>query len=208
MSASDVRSFPRVDDHLVRPETREELVRGRMMLALPADVARATCHSMVNYVTRGAIAPGYVGAAGLLTRFGLDSDLGTDTCIRREGIDPTTGARYLEELVIEVVHRELLADLAERAEILTARGVRRVVAILVDEQEAREWQAGAWVPLDPRGTLDDPTLEPIPVRAVFNKAEADRSVLRALRTKKDPDLMVLEAEAFEQARPRSWPSTS
>lgn len=34
MSTSDVCSFPRVDDHLVHPETREELVRAPGLEAL------------------------------------------------------------------------------------------------------------------------------------------------------------------------------
>jgi hypothetical protein len=130
MSISNAATFPRVDDHLVRPETREELVRSRLMLKPPATAPHAARHAMVNYVTRGAIAPGYIGAAGLLTRVGPDSDFGTDTCLRREGIDPTTGTRYLEELVLEIVHDEPLDDVTERAELLEARATTLATSIV------------------------------------------------------------------------------
>jgi hypothetical protein len=52
MSTSDVCSFPRVDDHLVLSETREELVRGRPMLKPYATAPHAARHSMINSVTR------------------------------------------------------------------------------------------------------------------------------------------------------------
>jgi hypothetical protein len=79
-------------------------------------------------------------------------------CIRREGIEPATGTRYLEELVIEIVHEEPLEALTERAEILTARGMRRVLAIFVGPEDVREWKDGQWVLLDPNGTISDPVL--------------------------------------------------
>lgn len=199
MSTSDVRSFPRVDDHLVRPETREELVRGRPMLAPFASAPHATRHSMINFVTRSVISPEHRGASGLLTRFGPDSDFGTDVCIRREGIDPATGTRYLEELVIEIVHEEPLVAVTERAEILTARGVRRVLAIFVGPEEVREWKDDQWVLLDPEGTISDPTLAvPLPVRALLDRAEANRAVVRALYAKQDPTLLEIEAQSREQ----------
>ena len=201
MSTSDVCSFPRVDDHLVRPETREELVRGRLMLEPFASEPHATRHSMINFVTRSAIGPEHRGAAGLLTRFGPDSDFGTDVCIRRAGIDPSTGTRYLEELVFEIVHEEPLEALTERAEILTARGVRRVLAIFVGPEEVREWKDDQWVLLDPEGTISDPALAvPLPVRALLDRAEANRAVVRALYAKQDPTLLELEAQSREQGR--------
>src|ERR1043165_1213996 len=64
----DAPAFPRVDDHLVRPETREELVRGRAVLAMPAKAPHADRHHAIDFLTGGCIAPGYVGSSDLLTR--------------------------------------------------------------------------------------------------------------------------------------------
>ena len=201
MSTTDVCSFPRVDDHLVRPETREELVRGRLMLKPYATELHATRHSMINFVTRSVISPEHRGASGLLTRFGPDSDFGTDVCIRRAGIDPATGTRYLEELVFEIVYEEPLEALTERAEILTARGVRRVLAIVVGPEEVREWKDGQWVVLDPEGTISDPVLTvPLLVRALLDRAAANRFVVRALYAKQDPTLLEIEAEGRREGR--------
>jgi hypothetical protein len=199
MSASDVCSFPRVNDHLVRPETREELVRGRLMLKPFATAPHAARHSMINSVTRNVISPEHRGASGLLTRFGSDSDFGTDVCIRREGIDPATGTRYLEELVFEIVHEEPLEALTERAEILSARGVRRVLAIFVVPEEVREWKDGQWVLLDPEGTISDPALaQPLPVRALLDRAEANRAVVQGLKAKQDPAILEIEQAGVEK----------
>jgi len=41
------------------------------------------------------------GSTDLLTRAGPGSDFATGTCIRRSGIDPRTGSRYLEEVAFE-----------------------------------------------------------------------------------------------------------
>jgi hypothetical protein len=185
MAASTIPAHPRVDDHLVRPETREELVRGRLMHQPFATEPHATRHSMINAVTRSAISPEHRGAAGLLTRFGPDSDFGTDVCIRREGIDPATGTRYLEELVLEIVHEEPLEELTERAEVLTARGVRRVLAIFVGPGEVREWKDGQWVLLDP-------------VRALLDRTAANRAVVQGLKAKRDPAILEIEDEGRKE----------
>jgi hypothetical protein len=193
--------FPRVDDQLVRPETREELVRGRAVVATPAKEPHAERHYELDYLTRGVLAPGYVGATDLLTRAGPQSDFATDTCIRREGIDPDTGARYLEELAFEIVNEQSLRDVTERAEDLSARGVRRIIAIFVKQDEVREWsvERGDWVVLDPSAALEDRTLsQPIPIRALLDGAEADNAVVRALRAKQNPELVAIEAAAARE----------
>ncbi len=200
-SGGSPTAFPRVDDQLVRPETREELVRGRAVVAMPAKPPHAERHFELDYLTRGALAPGYVGATDLLTRAGPSSDFATDTCIRREGIDPATGARYLEELAFEIVNEQSLRDITERAEDLSARGVRRIIAIFVKKGEVREWSAeqNDWVVLDPSSTLEDRTLvQPIPIRALLDRAEADAAVVRALHAKKNPEIVAIEAKATRE----------
>ena len=194
----DPSAFPRLDDHLVRPETREEMVDGRLVLALPALEPHAEQHYQLDYVTRGVLAPGYVGATDLLTRASKSSQFATDTCIRREGIDPDTGTRFLEELAFEVVNEQSLSDVTGRAQKLTARGVRRVIAIFVKLGEVREWSRdlGDWVTLDPSSPFEDRTLvQPIPVRALLDRAAADRAVVRALYAKQEPTILEIEARA-------------
>lgn len=195
--------FPRVDDQIVRPETREELVRGRAVLAMPAKEGHADRHHTVDYLTGGCIAPGYVGSVDLLTRVGPRSDFATDTCIRREGIDPATGSRYLEELVFEIVNEQSMSDITERAEDLSRRGVRRIIAIFVKKNEVREWSPtrADWLVLDPAGAFEDRTLtQPIPIRALLDRTEADNAVVRALRAKENPEVMAVKREGLEEGR--------
>lgn len=94
----DASAFPSLDDDLVRPETREEMVGGRLLLSPPAKEPHAERHHELDFVTRGVVAPGYIGATDLLTRTSGSSQFAADTCIRREGIDPATGTRYLEDM--------------------------------------------------------------------------------------------------------------
>lgn len=195
----DSSAFPRVDQALVRPETREELIRGRVVMAHPAREPHADCQAEVVSVGRRGAAKGYVGATELLTCTGPKSNFATDACIRREGIDPATGARYLEELAFEVVAEQTPRDITERAEELSARGVRRIFAIFVKTKQVREWSSerNGWVTLDPAGVIEDHTLAaPIPVRALLDATEADRAVVEALYAKQVPAIMAIEAKGL------------
>ena len=183
---------PRVDERLVEPESREQLVRGRRVVAMPANPEHADRHFELDYVIRAHVKDGYVGSTDLLTRSAVTSDFATDTCVRRQGKDPQTGARYLEELAFEVVNEQSLRDVTEQAEDLVARGVRRVVAIFVKKGEVCEWSTkrGKWEELDPDGTFSDRTLaRPLRVRDLLEAAEADNAVARALLAKDNPVLV-------------------
>ena len=190
------RDFPPVDEHLVQPETtRDELIRGRRVMAMPALPPHADRHFKLDYVIGAYVKEGYVGATELLTRPAQASDFATDTCIRREGVDPATGSRHLEELAFEVVSEQSMRDITEKAEDLTSRGVRRVVAIFVKKGEACEWKSGAWKKLEPEAMFSDPTLaRPLRVRALLDAAEADNAVASALLAKGNPVLMKLSAQ--------------
>ena len=197
-------STPRLDDHLVRPEvTRDEVVRGERMVAMPSRPEHGDRHFRIDYVLGGHVSPGYTGSTDLLTRFGQKSDFATDTCIRRTGKDPATGDRYLEEVAFEVVHTQSMADLRARAEDLTARGVRRFFAILVKKGEVAEWsgKSGRFLTLDAAGEIADPTrATPVRVRALLDAAEADNGVARALLSKKNPVLEAVQEEKREEGR--------
>src|SRR6185295_798278 len=78
---SSFPSFPRIDDHLVEPEvTRDEIIGGERVVALPSEPPQARQKMLTNYVLRGHIVPGYATAADLLTRYDEESDFGTDAC--------------------------------------------------------------------------------------------------------------------------------
>jgi hypothetical protein len=189
---------PRVDDRLVRPETREEIIRGRRVMAMPANPPHADQQFGVGYVIGAHLKSGFVGSSELLTRAGAGSDFATDVCVRRQGTDPETGTRYLEELAFEVVNEQSLRDITEKAEDLTARGVRRVLAVFVKKGEVCEWSAkrGAWRQLDPDATFSDPTLtRPLLVRELLDAAERDNAVARALYAKQNPVIVKVQEDS-------------
>lgn len=196
--------MPRVDDHLVEPEvTRDEIVRGQRVYAAPAKEPHAERHFELIQVIGPLLAPGYIGAADLLTRFGPRSDFATDTSVRRVGIDPETGSRYLEELAFEVVSAQSLRDITIRAEDVTQRGVRRLIAIFVKQGTVREWsrERNDWVTLPLDSMLEDPVLvRPVPVRALLDAAAADEAIVDALDSKGSPKLK--EIRATERAEGR------
>jgi len=192
---------PRIDERLVAPETREQVVRGRRIMALPANPAHGDQHFKLDYIIGAHVQEGYVGSTDLLTRSTVQSDFATDTCVRKDGIDPRTNARYLEELAFEVVNEQSLRDITEQAEDLTARGVRRVVAIFVKKGEVAEWSAGAWQKLEPEGTFSDPTLtRPLRVNELLDAAEADNAVAWALLAKNNPVLSEVTARNRQEGR--------
>jgi len=189
------------DDHLVTPEvTRDELIRGRRVVAMPALPPHADQQFGLGYVIGAHVKPGFTGSAELLTRVSEGSDFATDVCVRKSGTNPETGARYLEELAFEVVNEQSLRDITEKAEDLTRRGVRRVIAIFVKKGEVCEWVSGAFRRLDPEAILADPTLaRPLRVRALIDAAEADDAVAQALLAKHNPVLVKSRTEAEAKA---------
>jgi hypothetical protein len=130
---------PSLDERLVQPGTRDEMLRGEIIRAQPAHPPHAEQHIRLDYVVEAHVADGYIGASDMLTRAGPRSDFATDTAVRKAGIDPTTGTRYLEELAFEVVSTQSLREMTMRAEDLTERGVRRLFAIFVKRREVCEW---------------------------------------------------------------------
>lgn len=195
---------PYVDERLVEPETREDIVRSRRVQVMPADPEHGDRHHQINHVLGTYVAPGFVGSTGLLTRAGACSDFATDTCIRRAGIDPRTTSRYLEEVAFEVVTEQSMAPhMVARAKELTRCGVRRLIAIFVKKNEVCEWSAskGQWVALDPEDSIRDRTLIcPVRVRALLDAAEADDSVVRALKAKGNSVIAEVRASGVAEGR--------
>jgi hypothetical protein len=164
-------------------------------------------------VIRAHVAPGYISSSDMLTRAGPGSEFATDTSVRKAGLDPGTGTRYLEELAFEVVSTQSKRDVTIRAEDLTARGVRRLLAIFVKQAEVREWSPSKndWVTLPLDGKLEDPTLaRPVELKALLDAAAADDAVVDALDTDRRAHLLALDASGLEQLlakleSERRWP---
>jgi hypothetical protein len=177
---------PRLDEHLVEGETREEMLRGERIYAAPAREPHAERHFELNFVIRAHVQDGYIGASDMLTRAGPGSEFATDTAVRKRGIDPETGTRYLEELAFEVVSTQSMREMIMRAEDLSNRGVRRLLAIFVARNEVCEWSVAEhrFVKLSLDDSLVDPTLaRPIPIRALLDARLADDAVVDALNSK-------------------------
>jgi hypothetical protein len=199
-------SFPRVDDRLVHPEvTRDEVVAGQQMVASPAQAPHANQHSRLDYVLQAHVAPGYQAATDLLTRHDTDSDFATDACIYKDGIDPETGARYLEEIAFEVVSEQSERLVTQKAVEMHRRGVRRIFSVWVKgPQRVCEWspESQSWRLLDRESSIQDPSclVRPLSVAGLLDAAAADNAVAEALLAKGNPILQKREAAARAEGR--------
>ena len=102
------------------------------------------------HLVSACLVEGYVTSSELLTRTEKESDFATDVCVRKEGIDPSTGGRYLEELAFEVANTQTRENLEQvRVPKLVRCGVRRIFAVLVPEGDVLEWSVkdGEWIGL-------------------------------------------------------------
>ncbi|HEX9732725.1 MAG TPA: Uma2 family endonuclease [Thermoanaerobaculia bacterium] len=182
--------FPHVDDHLDPPEvTRWERIDGRRVLAMPAEYSHATRHGELDYVLRGKVAPGYRVASDLKTRFAKESDFASDSAIVKEGVDPETRRRHLEEIAFEVVSTQSRADVTVKVPKMIRRGVRRVFALFLKKGKVSEWSAKEkkWVDLDRSSVIEDRCLiEPLEVEALLDAAAADNAVARGLLARGNP----------------------
>jgi hypothetical protein len=197
--------FPPVDEHLVEPEvTRDEIIDGRRVVAFPAEAPHADQHDRLQYVLHAHAAPGYVAAVDLLTRFDQKSDFASDACVRREGVDPQTGKRHLEELAFEVVSEQKEQVVSEKAPRMHRRGVRRIFAIFLKSRQICEWfpeGQGSWRPLGLASEIEDSCLaKPLAVAALLDAAAADDAVVAALAAKDNPELRRMNAAARSEGK--------
>ncbi len=191
---------PPVDEYLDAPElTRYERVdeHGRQV-ALPATEQHGDPHFHLDQLLGPHLAEGYVGSVDLKTRVNVKQEFASDSCVRKAGIDPETGSRYLEELVFEVVYERSLQDTDTRAKALAERGVRRQIAIFVKTGEVREWSAASqgWRRLDLRRSLQDRCfVQPLPLGALFDAARAEVAMARVLEAKRNPAIVEMKAQS-------------
>jgi hypothetical protein len=190
--------LPAVDERLVAPGSRYEILDGWIEYVPPADEPRSRLLSKLALLLEAHVTSDYTVAIGMLTRTSRLDDIASDASVYPIARDPRTGGRKLEELAFEIASTESLARAARKAGKLATRGVRRVFAIDIEQQCVSEWSndAGAWSTLDPDGSIEDITLAaPLSVAAVVRADAAEDAVVWALLAKKNPVLVAkLEAQ--------------
>ncbi len=202
------RRWPPVDEYLDEPDEvhRWERIGGERLDAMPATADHGDPHFKLDALIDAHLAEDYVGSVDLKTRVSQEHEYASDTCVRRAGIDPATGRRYLEELVFEVVHKRSASQTKERARGFAARGVRRQIGIFVRQETVREWLASEdeWgEPLDLDRSLRDRCLAvPLPLAALFDPALAQAAITRALEAKDDPGILEIKDRSEKRGRAR------
>jgi hypothetical protein len=197
---------PRVDEHEIRPELeRREMVDGEIQQTFPAELPHAVQNGDLDYLLRAHLAPGYRVATDLATRHDWKNDFASGSAVVREGTDPSTGSRYREELVFEVVSEQTKGKVTRKAPTMLRRGVDRVFAVFVKQGQVAEWVPdagsqgkGRWVELAADAKISHLSLaEPLPVGSILDAASADDTVARALDAKGNP--VIREIRAKEKA---------
>jgi hypothetical protein len=197
------RRWPRLDDHLVKPESGEEMVRGQRIMVAGANPPHADTQAGIAAMITGRMRQGYTLSTELLTRFNERSNFATDVCVRKDGIDPSTDERHLEELAFEVISEQRMSYMTERAEDLAARGVRRIIGVFLKKECVGEWcskeRTWRWLALD--SVLDDPCLaSPIPVKTLLqatSAAKVKEAVARGMVETKHPVIEKVRIEGIQ-----------
>jgi hypothetical protein len=212
---------PRICEHVVEPETWQEMHDGVVVELSPALPPHSRKHAELDFVLRGSVAPGYAVDSDLLTRTSERWNFASDSSVRKDGLDPETGCRYLEELAFEVKYTQSERELRDKAREMVARGVRRVFVIAVagDAEGAQvrvgpvmewlEWLAGegGWRVIEDDALIEDPCLhQPLPVRALLDAAEADNAVVRALAKKGNPVIAQLVRDSYGAGKDEGYRS--
>jgi Uma2 family endonuclease len=115
---------PAVDERLVMPETRFEIIDGEVVDVPPSDEPHGTLHASLSAILAAHAAPSFRTAVDMLTRTSAKGDMAPDASVFPEERDPETGGRKIEALAFEVVSTEALAHAAKKARALVGRGVR------------------------------------------------------------------------------------
>lgn len=173
-------SLPAVDERLVAPGSRAEILDGQVYRTRGATEPHGTRHFEATMVIAACLADGYLGAVDMLTRADENSDSAPDISVFPAGRDPETGGRRLEEVAFEVLDTELLSHVTRKVEKFAARGVRRLFCVRVKARTVYEWsrEHGDWQQVE--GDIVDRCFRvPIPVSALIDRVAADDAVARA-----------------------------
>jgi hypothetical protein len=194
----EVEELPGLDERLVAPDTRYEILDGELVYVPPADRRYGTRHAKVVTLVVAHVADGFEVACDMLTRVSKASDIAQDVSVYPCAPDPVTGGRQLEQVSFELVNRGSISHAGRKAAQLKRRGVRRVFAIDVEGSRALEWSstAAAWLPVDPGAVLEDPVFAvALPVAALLENARTHKAVARALLAKHNPIVEATRADA-------------
>ena len=192
--------LPAVDDRLVAPESRAEIVDGTVYQTMGSNQPHGTRHFAATHVFAGTLADGYEGAVDMLTRADENSDAAPDISVFPSGEDEVTGGRKLEEIAFEVLDTERLGHATTKVEKFAARGVRRLFAIRVASRKVYEWDHAHadWIELGATSEIVDRCFRvPVPVAAFVDRVLADDTVARALLAAKN---RVLAQALLEQRK--------
>ena len=195
--------LPAVDERRVVPETRWEMIEGKMYYCSPSSEPHGSQTLDLGGILRYSVTTAYRVAVDMLTRTGHDSDFAPDVSVFPAAPDPVTGGRQLEELAFEVVDRQAMTIPSRKAHLLCERGVRRVFCVKIRKlgRQLLEWDvaAGDWRPLPEDGMLEDRCLAlPVRVRALISAAEGDDAVAQALLSRDNPVIQAALASRQEQ----------
>jgi Uma2 family endonuclease len=183
---------PAVDDRLVMPETRFEILDGKVEYVPPADEPHGVRQTKMAGLLEMHVVRGYQCASDMLTRTSAKNDVAPDASVYPAARDPVTGGRQLEDLAFEIVSTERLSHAAKKARTLKKRGVRRIFALDVERRRALEWspEADSWEALPEDGVIEDRVfVRPLPLRPLIDASEIDDEAARALLAKGNPVLL-------------------
>lgn len=195
--------LPAVDERLVAPESRFEIVDGRVVYVSPADEAHAVGHGALGALLRAHRSPDRSVAIDMLTRTSVDTDAAPDASVYPSERDPKTGGRQLEELAFELLSTERLSHAGDKAARLVARGVRRVFVVDVVRRRGYEWShaLASWTLLAPDARIEDPALAvPLAIAALVDAVGADDASVKAYRAQRHPEFLAEHEKGQEQGR--------
>jgi hypothetical protein len=180
--------FPPVDERIVQPESRFEVMHGQVYEMMGSREPHAIATGQLAYVLFALVRAEFQAAVDMLTRADRYSDVAPDACVFPKA--PTlAGGRRLEHLVFEVLDSQSMANVTEKVRLLKKRGVRRLFILDINAATVSEWIQGSWNELSK--VIEDPTcfVRPLGLKALLEAADADREVALALLAKRTPVLM-------------------
>lgn len=196
--------WPRVDDYRSDIDFEsQEMIGGVVYDVMGSDYPHARRNGHLDYLLQGLAAPGYGITSDLKTRVDDEDDFASDSALVKNGIDPATGTRHLEEFAFEVIHKQDASVVTGKVPRMIRRGVRRVFAVFVKTGRVKEWSPSQndWVTLHPSSVIEDEVLaEPLEVAAVLDAAKADDAVVRALAKKNNPEILRIRSEGEARGR--------
>lgn len=191
---STKKNWPPVDAHLLSAaeveENRVQIIKGRRVIKM-SDPPHGEAQSGLSFLLHAHVKRGYVVASELTTRFSEGSDFASDVCVRKEGIDPETERRYLEELAFEVVNKQGIGIVRDKADEMAKRGVRRIIGVFVRRGYVAEWSPDLdnFVKVDLATMfVDELFVKPIPFSVLLDRAKAEDEVVQALAIKGNAEI--------------------